>query len=92
MKELEDLTDVEKAVLVVACKKLNGSTNCHQTRQRILKGVQNVRPRLKNKAFQSLVSNGFLREHPTKGSTTYNLTQKGLISAYKLLNDDAYEK
>ena len=88
MKELKDLTDAEKSVLIVSYFKLDKSLSCHQPKQKIFKGITNIKPNLRNRAFKSLVSNGFLREHPTKGNTTYNLPLKGLKAANQHIRDN----
>ena len=88
MKELDELTEVEKSVLIVSSIKLNHSLKCHQPKQVILKGIINMNPKIRNKAFKSLVSNGFLVIHPTGRSTTYELTQKGLVAVDKLIKDN----
>ena len=81
MKELKDLTPAEKAVLIVAYYTLDRSLSSHQPKQRFLKKIIEMNPKVKKKAFNSLVSNGFLRKHPTGRNTTYELTQKGLKAA-----------
>lgn len=88
LKELEDLTDAEKSILVISYSTLNKSINCHQPKQRIFKKVINMKHRVKNKAFDSLVSNGFLREHPTSRNTTYQLTLKGLKAADRHIREN----
>lgn len=88
MKELEDLTDVERSVLTMSYLTLNKSSHCHQPKERILNKIVNINPKLKKKAFDKLVSNGFLRKHPTRRNTTYELTKKGLKAAYKHIGDN----
>ena len=88
MKELEDLTFAEKSVLARSYLTLDRSLHCHQPKLKILKKVVNMNPRLKKKAFDKLVSNGFLRKHPAGRSTTYELTKKGLKAADKHIRDN----
>ena len=88
MKELEDLTPAEKSILIMAYYTLDRSLSNHQPKQRFLKKIINMNPKVKKKAFNSLVSNGFLRKHPTGRSTTYELTKKGLKAADKHIRDN----
>ena len=88
-ENLEDLTPPEKSVLATAYHILHRSLSSHQTMQRILKKVVDINPKLKKKAFNELVSNMFLRKHPTKKSTTYELTRKGLKAADKHIREDS---
>ena len=88
MKELEDLTPSEKSVLTTAYHRLDSGLSSHQTKQKILKKVVNMNPRVKKKAFDKLVSNGFLRKHPAGRSTTYELTRKGLKAADKHIREN----
>jgi predicted transcriptional regulator len=88
MKELEDLTPAEKSILVIAYQTLNKSLSAHQPKQRILKKIINMNPKIKKKAFNSLVSNGFLRKHPTGRNVTYELTPKGLKAANQHIREN----
>lgn len=91
MLELGDLNNIQKTVLMTSYNVLNQSLSNHQTKQKILKSIVSNNPKLSKltkKAFDKLVSNGFLSKHPTGKSTTYNLTLKGLKAGNKLLNDN----
>ena len=88
MKELEDLTDAEKSVLMRSYLTLEQSLKCHRPKLKILKKIVKMDPKLKKKAFDKLVSNEFLRKHPTRRSTTYELTKKGLKAANKHIRDN----
>ena len=88
MKELEDLTPAEISILVIAYNVLNHSLHDHRPKQMILKKIVNMNPQLKKKAFNSLISNGFLRKHPTGRNTTYELTKKGLKAADKHIREN----
>jgi len=88
MKELEDLTNAELSVLTISYLTLDKSLRCHQPKERILKKVVNMDPKVKKKAFDKLVSNWFLRKNPTGRSTTYELTRKGLKAADKHIRDN----
>ena len=70
MKELEELTEAEEVVLFMACQILDYSLIARVPKQRITKKVRNMPPKYLKKAFKSLVSNGFLRLHPSGRNPT----------------------
>ncbi len=85
MKELEDLTETEKAVFLACCDANNFSLRSHVPIEAIAKRIQDyVSGRYFNKAIRVLLSNGFIRKHPTKGKTTYELTRNGWKEGFKL--------
>ena len=88
MKELEDLTDAERSVLMMSYLTLGKSLHCHQPKESILNRIIKMDPKLKKKAFNKLITNGFLRKQPTGRSTTYELTRKGLKAADKHIRDN----
>lgn len=90
-KELEDLTDAEKSVLLMSYTTLNKSIGCHQPKQRVFKKIVNMKHRVKDKAFKTLISNQFLRKHPTGRNTTYQLTPKGKAAAEKHIKENFNE-
>lgn len=91
MLELQDLNNIQKTVLMTAYNVLNQSISSHQTKQKILKSIVTNNPKLSKltkKAFDKLVSNEFLKKHPTRKSTTYNLTAKGLKAGNEMLKQN----
>lgn len=85
MKELKDLTETEKAVLLVCCNANNFSLGSHIPIEAIKKGVKKeIRSKYVKISIKKLVSNGFIIKHPTRGKITYQLSRKGLKSGYKL--------
>lgn len=88
MKELEDLNPAEKAVLTIAYQTLNKSLGNHQPKFQILNKIVGMNPKVKKKAFDKLISNGFLRKHPTKRNVTYELTRKGLKAANQHIREN----
>jgi len=84
-RKLEDLTGPEISILSTAYYILDKSLHAHVVKAKILKKVRDVSPKLKKKAFKSLVSGGFLRKWPTGGSITYGLNSKGKKAIEKYL-------
>lgn len=78
MKELDDLIEPEESVLLIACHILDYSLSAHVPKKAITNKIKDMHPKYLRKAFNSLVSNGFLVEHPAKKNTTYGLSKKGL--------------
>ena len=84
MKELEDLTDVQKTVLVAFCDANKWSLSSHIPKEAIKGKVKKLNPKRVKKAISVLVSNGFIMKHPTKHKITYQLSQKGLKGGNQL--------
>lgn len=85
MKELEDLTETEKAVLLACCDANNFSLGSHVPIEAIAKRVQDyVSGKFFKKAIRVLLSNGFIIKHPTRGKITYSLSRDGRDAGYKL--------
>lgn len=78
MKELDDLNEAEEVVLFIACQVLNYSLSAHVPKKAITNKIKNMHPKYLKKAFKSLISNGFLRLHPSGRNPTYQLTRKGM--------------
>ena len=78
MKELDDLNEAEEVVLFIACQVLDYSLSAHVPKKAITNKIRNMPPKYLRRAFKSLISNGFLVEHPTGGNITYELSPKGL--------------
>ncbi|MFX0104347.1 MAG: hypothetical protein ACFE75_02510 [Candidatus Hodarchaeota archaeon] len=83
MKELEDLNETEKAVLFACCDANNFSLKSRVPIEAIAKRVQ-ISGKFFKKVIRLLLSNGFIREHPSGRKTTYELTRKGWKAGYKL--------
>ena len=62
----------------MACQVLDYSLSAHVPKKAITNKIKGMHPKYLRKAFNSLVSNGFIVEHPAKRSTTYELSKKGL--------------
>ncbi|MFW9972969.1 MAG: hypothetical protein ACFFDF_22480 [Candidatus Odinarchaeota archaeon] len=78
MKEVDDLIEQEEIVLFIACQVLDYSLSAHVPKKAITNKIKDMNPKYLRKAFNSLISNGFLVEHPTRRNITYGLTPKGL--------------
>lgn len=86
MKELDDLIEAEEIVLFMACQVLNYSLTARVPKKRITNKIRNMPPKYLKNAFKSLVSNGFLRLHPSGRNPTYQLTRKGMKAGTILYN------
>lgn len=85
MKELEDLTEIERAVLLACCNANNFSLGSHVSIERIMRRLdKKIQRKYAKKDFKKLISNGFIVKHPTRGSMTYELSPKGLKAGNKL--------
>ncbi len=82
MKTFEDLTDLEKSVLLIWGKALNFSTNKHRQIERINKRIDAILHvnfhKDKKKINKMLINSGFIIRHPTGRSKTYCLSPDGL--------------
>jgi predicted transcriptional regulator len=87
MKELEDLTDIEKAVLLACCDANGFSLGSHVPIEAIKRKLHNIQAKYLNKAEKKLLANGFIVRHPTRNQMTYQLTKKGLEAGNKLKED-----
>lgn len=86
MKELEDLTDTEKTVLLAFCDANELSLSSRVPIEAIAKRVQDiVSGRYLTKAKKTLLSNWFIKKHPSRRKMTYQLTRKGLDAGRRLI-------
>lgn len=87
MKELEELTDIEKAVLLACCNANKFSLSSHVPKEAIMRGLRNLPPKYRKKGFNVLLTNGFIIKKPTGGQKTYRLSTKGLKAGNRLKED-----
>ena len=73
---INELTELETAVLVSICKATDGSKSAHVPKQYFMKKFQN-QSTLAKRALHNLISSGYVIKHPTGGEMTYELTQRG---------------
>ncbi len=82
MKTFEELTKLEKSVLLTWGEELDNSTATHYTLQRIRRKLTHTHPGIRVKDLRriitTLINSGFFIKHPTGGSTTYHLSLDGL--------------
>ncbi len=82
MKKFEELTDLEKSVLLIWGKKLNFSTKTHHQIEKINKKIDVTLPGItrkdKKRINKTLINSGFIVRHPTGRSKTYCLSPDGL--------------
>ena len=94
MKTFEELNPMEKAVFLIWGKQLDFTTTAHFPIQKINKKIKRVLPKLKDKDIRrinrTLITSGFILEHPTRRNTTYNLSHEGLRHCEFLRDDRDY--
>ena len=78
MKELKDLNDIEETILMACCDACDFGLSAHVPKGEIQKRAKLKNPKYFKKGFRTLLTNGFIREHPTRKNRTYQLNQKGL--------------
>lgn len=84
MKELEDLTILEREVLLVFCDANIFSLSSHIPLEAVKRRLRDLSPKLVKKAINLLLTNGFIMKHPTRHRITYQLTKKGLHSGNQI--------
>jgi hypothetical protein len=70
----------ERLVLTSICKATNISKSAHVPKPYFMKKFQHDKHQVKSaeKALLSLIARGYVRQHPTRGEMTYELTNAGL--------------
>lgn len=84
MKELEELNTFEKTVLIACCKANGYSLSSHVPLGYIRKKIAKNHQKYFKKAFKTLVSSGFVIQHPASRNVTYALSPDGLKAGYVL--------
>ena len=87
MKDLEALNTFIKTVLIACCKANDYSLSSHVPIGFIRKKIAKNQQKYFKKAFKTLVSSGFIIQHPTGRNVTYALSPDGL-KAGKLLQKE----
>ena len=82
------LNEFEIAILISLCKATKTSKSAHIPQPYFMKKFQNQK-KLANKALHSLIALGYVVIHPTRGDTTYDLTEEG-INICRILRKSAY--
>jgi predicted transcriptional regulator len=75
MKGCEELNSLELSLLTICCDVCDKSPHCNVSREKIIKKANFKNPK---KILQTLISNGFIKEYPTRGSMTYTITKDGI--------------
>lgn len=98
MKTFEELTDLERSILLIWGNELDFSTTAHHQREKIMKRIDKILPKIKNKdkarANKNLINSGFIIRNPTGRSKTYKLSPYGLrcCNILKRENEENIEK
>lgn len=82
MKTFEELTGLERSVLLIWGNELNFSTTTHHQIEKINKRIDAILPEIihkdKKRINKTLINSGFIVKHPTGRSKTYCLSPYGL--------------
>ena len=79
------LNEIEIAVLVSVCHKTNLSKKAHIPKQYFLKRFKGKERKHAEKALFTLIREGYIQRHPTKGEMTYQLTSFGRKECMKII-------
>lgn len=80
---VDELSQLEIAVLVRICSATHGSKTAHVPAQYFMKKFKN-RMKMAKRSLHNLISLGYVAKHPTGGEMTYELTQHGLLACMKI--------
>jgi len=82
LKTFEELTNLEKSVLLIWGKELNFNTKIHHQIEKITKRLDAILPEIihkdKKRINKMLINSGFIVRHSTGRSKTYQLSPYGL--------------
>ena len=85
MKELEDLTEAERLVLLACCDANKFSLSSHVQLETITRRIKGLSGKYVKKVIKLLLSNGFIRLHPVgRSKKTYQLNRKGLNAGIQI--------
>jgi predicted MarR family transcription regulator len=73
---IEDLNDIQKAILVSLCSKTKGSKEAHIPKPYFMNKHQ-IQGHKADRALRELIGLGYIKKHPTGGETTYELDERG---------------
>jgi predicted nuclease with RNAse H fold len=76
------------AILVAVFDATNGSLSAHVPLEAVLRRFPGHLRGDVRRCIKELIKRGLLKLHPTRGSTTYQLTQRGLECATKLIKGE----
>lgn len=88
MKEFEDLTQIERRILVRFCQANNYSLSSHVPIQAVNLIVKGVHPKHIKRVVKMLISSGFVLKHPTRNQMTYKISIDGLKGGNILKNEE----
>jgi hypothetical protein len=83
VEDIEELNDIQKAILVGLCLKTKGSKKAHLPKQAFMNKPQ-TKGKKADRALRELVAFGYIKRHPTGGETTYELDDSGFDVCRKL--------
>lgn len=83
---IDELTELEMAVLTSICSATNGSKSAHVPAQHFMRKFNN-QMKMAKRALHNLVSLGYVTKHPTSGEMTYELTNNGFLACKKIKDE-----
>ena len=90
LKELAELNQHERYILFICGDTCGYSLSCRVPLNAIKTRLRRMRPKTFRRSFHTLLSNGFVRKHPSSRNPTYELTRKGL-KACNILRDELHD-
>ena len=81
--DIDELNSLQKAILVSFCKSTKGSKSAHLPTPYFMNKPQ-IRGHKAERGLRELVALGYMKKHPTRGETTYELDDRGFDVCRKL--------
>ena len=78
VSDIDELNDLQKAILVSLCSATKGSKGSHLPKPAFMKKIQ-LQGRKADRALRELITLGYMKKHPTRGETTYELDERGFM-------------
>jgi hypothetical protein len=83
VSDIEELDNIQKAILVNLCSKTKGSKGAHLPKPYFMNKPQ-TQGRKADRALRELIALGYIKKHPTGGETTYELDERGFEACQKI--------
>lgn len=83
VSDIEELDNIQKAILVNLCSKTKGSKGSHIPKPYFMNKPQ-IQGRKADRALRELIALGYIKKHPTGSETTYELDERGFETCRKI--------
>jgi predicted transcriptional regulator len=83
VSDIEELDNIQKAILVNLCSKTKGSKGSHLPKPYFMNKPQ-TQGRKADRALRELIALGYIKKHPTGSETTYELDERGFETCRKI--------